>query len=179
MLVLAYRHMKWGLILKLLWRVFWWHPQIPGTLKLDSFWFLFKCEWKDMTHGKIRTHSHSCTFSKVTITLIIIYSLRNDYLMFGRVFSNLGFIHKSATQQLIRLLLEEIGFFFKLAPSSNAYALCTVQMARQRQVWSRFKVHQYSVWVQLLLLLHCMSNIWKMPVFEMNIYFSNYWQLWN
>ena len=45
MLVLAHRHMERGLISKLLKRAFSWHPWIPGTLKLDSIWFLFKCEY--------------------------------------------------------------------------------------------------------------------------------------
>ena len=43
MLVLAYRHIKWGLVSKLLQRAFSWHPWIPGTLKLDSILSLFKC----------------------------------------------------------------------------------------------------------------------------------------
>ena len=43
MLVLAYRHIKWGLVSKLLQRAFSRHPQIPGTLKLDSISSLFKC----------------------------------------------------------------------------------------------------------------------------------------
>ena len=43
-LMLAYRHIKRGLVSKLLYRAFWWHPWIPGTLKLDSILSLFKCE---------------------------------------------------------------------------------------------------------------------------------------
>ena len=34
---------SWGLILKLLMSPFLWHPQIPGTLKLDSIFSLLKC----------------------------------------------------------------------------------------------------------------------------------------
>ena len=46
MLVLAHRHMKWGLISNLLKRAFSWHPWIPSTLKLEWIWSLFKCEFK-------------------------------------------------------------------------------------------------------------------------------------
>ena len=41
MLALIY---EWGLISKLLWRAFSWHPWIPSTLKLHSTSSLFKCE---------------------------------------------------------------------------------------------------------------------------------------
>ena len=34
-LILAYRNIKTGLVLKLLMRAFSWHPWTPGTLKLD------------------------------------------------------------------------------------------------------------------------------------------------
>ena len=40
---MAYKHIKWGLILKLLLRTFSWRPWIPGTTKLNSIIFLFKC----------------------------------------------------------------------------------------------------------------------------------------
>ena len=39
----VYRHVKWGLILKLLWWAFSWHPWIQGTIELDSILSLFKC----------------------------------------------------------------------------------------------------------------------------------------
>ena len=42
-LMLAYRHIKWGLVSKLLQRALSWHPWIPGSLKLDSILSLFKC----------------------------------------------------------------------------------------------------------------------------------------
>ena len=42
--MLTYRHIKWGLVWKLLQRAFSWHPWIPGTHKLDSILSLFKCE---------------------------------------------------------------------------------------------------------------------------------------
>ena len=42
-MVLAYRHIKRGLISKLLYRAFLRHSSIPGTLKLDSILSLFKC----------------------------------------------------------------------------------------------------------------------------------------
>ena len=44
MLVQAYRHIKWGVVSKLLMRALSWRPWIPGTLKLDSILSLFKCE---------------------------------------------------------------------------------------------------------------------------------------
>ena len=42
-MVLAYSHIKWGLVSKLLQRAFSWRTWTPGTLKLDSTLFLFKC----------------------------------------------------------------------------------------------------------------------------------------
>ena len=39
------RHIKWGLISELLMRAFSWCPCIPGTLKLDSNLYLFKCAY--------------------------------------------------------------------------------------------------------------------------------------
>ena len=56
MLVLAYRHIKWGLVLKLLKGAFSWHPWIPGTLKLDSILSLFKCA---IVHFSKSNHSNS------------------------------------------------------------------------------------------------------------------------
>ena len=41
--MLAHRHVMWGLISKLLKRALLWHPLIPGTLKLDLIFYLFKC----------------------------------------------------------------------------------------------------------------------------------------
>ena len=41
--MLTFRHIKWGLISKLLMRAISWFPWIPGTLKLDSILSLFKC----------------------------------------------------------------------------------------------------------------------------------------
>ena len=38
------RHIKCGLVSKLLRRAFSWHPWIPGTLKFDLILSLFKCE---------------------------------------------------------------------------------------------------------------------------------------
>ena len=42
-LKLAYRHIKWGLISKLLMSAFSWHHQIPGTLMFNSSFSQFKC----------------------------------------------------------------------------------------------------------------------------------------
>ena len=41
--MLTWRHFKWGLTSKLLMRALSCRPWIPGTLKLDSILFLFKC----------------------------------------------------------------------------------------------------------------------------------------
>ena len=42
-LMLAYRHIKWGLVLKLFMGAFSWRTWSQGTLKLDSILSLFKC----------------------------------------------------------------------------------------------------------------------------------------
>ena len=65
--MLTYRHIKWGLISKLLMRALLWHPWIPGTLKLDSILSLFKCASFDesihMVHFAMLSYLSSSVFS--------------------------------------------------------------------------------------------------------------------
>ena len=59
-MVLAYRHIKRGLVLKLLKRAFSRHPWIPGILKFDSILSLFKCapfskKFASLTHFRLNS----------------------------------------------------------------------------------------------------------------------------
>ena len=62
MLVLGYRHKKWGQVWKLLWRAISWHPWIPVTLKLDSILSLFKCgiHWNRFQISPVQKRHEAC-----------------------------------------------------------------------------------------------------------------------
>ena len=75
--MLAYRHIKWGLIAKLLMRAFSWRPSIPATLKLDSILSTFKCAPFIVLVSRSRYETRHSFFHKmqVTFSLLTLISL--------------------------------------------------------------------------------------------------------